>query len=110
MTAQDLAQIQEDRLKEENLLERKEAMERLLDNKDFQDLFLEDFLIKGALNMARLIQHESVKDEYILERYRNKLVAIGVIKNFIDAVVVEGRDSEEAIVQIDKLITGVSDE
>jgi len=103
-----LEDLNRDRDHHKQVLEDSEKMKRLLENKDFKDLFLEEFLLKGALNTTRLLHHETTKDEGIRKQYENKLVSIGVVQNFIDAKRIEGKEAERMINEIDNYIASNS--
>jgi len=78
-------------------------MEKLTKNKEFKELFIEKFLEQGALNTLRMIEHETVKSETVLNRYKHNAIAIGVVKNYIDAFIVEGNFARDQLIQLEEM-------
>jgi hypothetical protein len=100
----DIDALEKDINLKKEIVWKKEMMLELLDNENFKFLFKEEFMEKGSLEMLRLINHESVKDKFILKQYKNKATAIGVVKNYIDAIITEGNFAEKEIIEMENYI------
>jgi hypothetical protein len=100
----DIDTLEKEIKQKKNVVNKKEMMLELLEDKNFKFLFKEEFMDKGALEMLRLINHESVKDKFILKQYKNKATAIGVLKNYIDAIITEGNFAEKEIIEMENYI------
>jgi hypothetical protein len=99
-----LEELERDRERYEEDLKRYQKMNNLLKNKDFQEIFIKDFIENGSVNVVRMLNSEFVKDKFIIKQYKKQMTGIGILKNFIDMTMARGREAQRMLNEIDQYI------
>jgi Asp-tRNA(Asn)/Glu-tRNA(Gln) amidotransferase C subunit len=83
-----------------------DKLNRLMKNKDFKDIILQKYFVDDASNLVKLREDENI-DELIKKRIDHKLIGIGQLNQYFNAIRVEAdmmvetlRESDEALGQL----------
>ena len=80
-----------------NAISKMKCLNRLRDNKDFQELFEEDYLIQEASRVVLMKAHVSMDNPASQERLSNQIIAIGWFRNYLSTVIGYGQQAQKAI-------------
>lgn len=78
-------------------IERKQALTRLQDNKDFDLLIQKGFLEQHAIRQVMLKSHPGMQGEELQRTLDNQIVAIGGFKQYLISIWSEGTSAAEAL-------------
>lgn len=101
MSEQDTQEMQEIELSIEaakRKIELADKLERLYQNRDFQDLIAKGFLKDYAVKMVHLRAHPNA-DERVVKRCDSKIDAIGILNGWFQAIFTEGHEADIAMGQ-----------
>jgi len=76
---------------------RKDALSRLQNNKDFQDLIEKGFMEKHAIRQVMLKSHPATQNEAAQKMLDQQITAIGSFKQYLLNVYSEGMNAESAL-------------
>lgn len=96
---QELAQVELSIEQAENNIQRKEALQRLYDNKDFRQLIIDGYFRDEASRLVLLKADSTVQDDKEQEQIRKMIDSIGYLRQYFNVIHQFGSMAESALEQ-----------
>lgn len=80
-----------------------EALNRLMQNKDFQLVIRENYLKDYALQLVQLLAGQAaIRDESLMKLFQTRLSGIGSLQQWFQSIIAAGENAKEVLSQIEK--------
>jgi len=91
-------------------IQRGEDIEKLMSDPIFNKYIKEEFMDKLLKRAVRISNGIDIKDDFIIDRYKNHITAVGVLDNFLEGMKAQGRYAKAQNEEIEDMLSGGSDD
>jgi hypothetical protein len=92
------------------IIERKNALHRLMGNSDFKKIIDDDYLREEAIRLSHLLGSPDTHLKTVQEDILNDLKGIAALRRYFHTVIIMGRDAEQMIISHEETLEDLRQE